>query len=160
MKASLFLVPILAAVVSAAQAQVTVSDAWVRGTVAQQRVTGLFFRITSTNGGKLVAVSTPVARDVQLHEMAMSNDVMRMRQVQAIDLPPGKTVELQPNGYHVMLFDVVKPLSAGDIVPATLTVEDANGKRQVQVKARVEALGAPHAVSTMSGMGATSGGKQ
>ena len=154
MKARFLLTSLLAACTFAAQAQVTVADAWVRGTVAQQKSTGLFFRITSTQGGKLVAVATPAARDVQLHEMSMKNDVMSMRQVPAIDLPAGKTVHLQPGGYHVMMFGLVKPLSAGDTVPATLTIEDAQGQRsQVQVTARVEALGAPHASGAMGGMG-------
>jgi periplasmic copper chaperone A len=153
MRNRLILIPLLAALACAAHAQVTVSDSWVRGTVAHQSATGLFFNITSTQGSKLVAAASPAARVVQLHKMTMDGDVMRMRQVPAIDLPAGKTVSLTPGGFHVMLIDVVKPLSAGDTVPATLTVEDAAGHReQVQVTARVEALGAPHANGTMGNM--------
>ena len=145
MKSRFLLIPILAALACVAHAQVTVSDAWVRGTVAKQPATGLFFSITSARGGKLVAAASPAARNVQLHEMTMDNDVMRMRQVPAIDLPAGKTVTLAPGGFHVMLIDVVKPLSAGETVAATLTVEDSAGHREkVQLTARVEALGAPH----------------
>ena len=152
MKAKLILIPVLAALAAAAHAQVTVSDAWVRGTVAQQKTTGLFFKITSRQGGKLVGVASPVARSVELHEMSMKNDVMSMRDISSLELPPGKTVALEPNGAHVMLVDIVHPLSAGDVVPATLTIEDAKGKREtVQVQAKVEALGAPHKMSGMSG---------
>ena len=152
MKARISLIPILATLAVAAHAQVTVTDAWVRGTVAQQKTTGMFFSITSAQGGKLVAASTPVAQDVQLHEMTMKGDVMKMRQVPAIDLPAGKTVKLEPNGLHVMMFGIAYPLSAGEMVPATLTVEDAKGKREtVQLQARVEALGAPHSMGAMSG---------
>jgi len=158
MKARLCLIPLLAAVAVAAHAQVQVTDAWVRGTVAQQTTTGLFFDITSVQGGRLVAASTPVARDVQLHTMTMKGNVMTMRQVPAIDLPPGKTVKLEPNGLHVMMFGITHALSAGETVPATLTIEDAKGKREtVQVQARVEALGAPHASQAMPPMGAASG---
>jgi len=159
MKASPFLFALLATLAGAAQAQVTVSDAWVRGTVAHQPATGLFFDITSVQGGRLVAASSPAARELQLHEMTMDNDVMRMRQVPAIDLPAGKTVALSPGGFHVMLLGVVKPLAAGATVHATLTVEDAQGRReQVQVDARVEALGTPHRRGAMDGKGTNSPG--
>ena len=152
MKTKLTLVAILAALASAAHAQVTVSDAWVRGTVAQQKTTGLFFKITSKQGGKLVAVASPVARSVELHQMSMKNDVMSMRDISSLALPAGKTVSLEPNAVHVMLVDIVHPLSAGDVVPATLTIEDAKGKREtVQLQAKVEALGAPHKMSGMAG---------
>jgi copper(I)-binding protein len=152
MKASLSLIPLLAAFAVGAHAQVTVSDAWVRGTVAQQKTTGLFFSITSAQGGKLVAASTPAAQDLQLHAMSMKGEVMTMRQVPAIDLPAGKTVKLEPNGLHVMMFGLVHPLSAGETVPVTLAIEDAKGKREtVQVQARVEALGTPHTMGAMSG---------
>jgi hypothetical protein len=152
MKVKLALVSILAAAATAAHAQVTVSDAWVRGTVAQQKTTGLFFKITSRQGGKLVAVASPVARSVELHQMSMKNEVMSMRDISSLALPAGKTVSLEPNGAHVMLVDIVRPLSAGDVVPATLTIEDAKGRREtVQVQAKVEALGAPHRMTGMSG---------
>jgi len=152
MQARLRLIPILAAFAATTHAQVTVTDAWIRGTVAQQKTTGMFFSITSVKGGKLVAAATPAARELQLHDMSMKGDVMTMRQVSAIDLPAGKTVRLEPNGLHVMMFGVAHPLSAGETVPATLTVEDAAGKREtVQVQARVEALGAPHGTSAGKG---------
>jgi copper(I)-binding protein len=152
MKTRLSLIPFLAAFAVAAHAQVTVTDAWVRGTVAQQKTTGMFFSITSAQGGRLVAASTPAATDVQLHTMTMKGDVMTMRQVPAIDLPAGKTVKLEPNGLHLMMFGVARPLSSGETVPATLTIEDARGRREtVQVQARVEALGAPHSMGSMSG---------
>ena len=158
MKARLLLMPLLAATAIAAHAQVQVTDAWVRGTVAQQTTTGLFFDITSAQGGKLVAASTPVAREVQLHTMAMKGNVMTMREVPAIELPAGKTVRLQPNGLHVMLFGLTHTLSSGETVLATLIVEDARGKRDsVQVQARVEALGAPHSPQSMPAMSAASG---
>ena len=35
---------------------------------------------------------------------------MRMRAVDTLALPAGKTVELKPGGYHVMLMDLAQPL--------------------------------------------------
>jgi copper(I)-binding protein len=123
-----------------AAAQVEVKEPWVRGTVAQQKATGLFARITSAAGGRLVAASSPVAGTVEIHEMSMDGNVMRMRPVAGVDLPAGKTVELKPGGYHLMLLDLKQPLNAGDTVPVTLVVE-AGGKREnLELKVPVRSL--------------------
>ncbi len=124
-------------------AQTTVKDAWVRGTVAQQKATGAFMSITSVAGGKLVAAATPAAGVVEIHEMAMDGNTMRMRAVPAVALPPGRAVELKPGGWHVMLMDLKAPLNAGQVIDLTLTIEGADGKRElVPVKAEVKALAA------------------
>ena len=128
----------------AAQAQTTVKDPWVRGTVASQKASGAFMHITSTAGGKLVAASSPVAGVVEVHEMAMEGTVMKMRAVPALELPAGKTVELKPGGYHVMLMDLKQQLKTGETVPLTLTIEGKDGKREtVEVKAPVKPLATP-----------------
>ena len=125
----------------AAQAQTSIKDAWVRGTVAGQKATGLFGQITSVSGGKLVAASSPVAGVVEVHEMAMDGNVMKMRAVSALDLPAGKAVELKPGGYHVMLMDLKQELKPGETVPVTLVIEGAGGKREnVEIKVPVKAL--------------------
>ena len=127
----------------AAHAQVTIQDPWVRGTVAQQKASGLFAVITSTNGGKLVAGSSPVAGVVEIHEMKMEGSTMKMREVAGgLPLPAGQAVSLQPGGYHVMLMDLKQQLKAGDTVPVTLVIEGADGQRQnVEVQAPVRPLG-------------------
>lgn len=123
-------------------AQTAVQDPWVRGTVAEQKATGMFAKVTSTPGGKLVAASSPVAGVVEIHEMTMVDNVMRMRPIAGLDLPAGKAVELKPGGYHVMLMDLKQALKAGDTVTVTLVIEGKDGKREnVDVKAPVRALG-------------------
>jgi periplasmic copper chaperone A len=124
-------------------AEVTVSDAWVRGTVAAQKATGAFMKLKSSDNARLVGAASPAASIVEVHEMAMKDNVMTMRAVDAIELPAGKTVELKPGGYHVMLIDLVKPLVAGDKVPVQLTVVGKDGRKAtVEVKAEVRAVGA------------------
>lgn len=123
-------------------AQTTVADPWIRGTVAQQKATGMFAKITSTAGAKLVGASSPVAGIVEVHEMKMEGDRMTMAAVPALDLPAGKAVELKPGGYHVMLMALKQPLKAGEKVAVTLVVEGKDGKREnVEVQAEVRALG-------------------
>ncbi len=123
--------------------QVTVSDAWVRGTVAGQKVTGAFMQLTSVADAALVDVATPMAKFVEIHEMKKDGGMMKMQAIDRLPLPAGKPVGLEPGGYHVMLFDLKQPLKAGDIVPLTLTIEDKTGRKStVEVKAAVRALGA------------------
>ena len=133
-----------ALVATQALAEVTVTEAWVRGTVAAQKATGAFMKIRSTEDAKLVGAASPSASIVEVHEMAMKDNVMTMRAVDELPLPAGKTVELKPGGYHVMLIDLVKPLATGDKVPVTLTIVGKDGKKStLEVKAEVRAMGAP-----------------
>jgi copper(I)-binding protein len=71
--------------------------------------------------------------------MAMEGNVMKMRQIDRLALPAGKTVQLSPGGYHLMLLGLKAPLKAGDSFPLTLKFEKAG---EVTVKVRVEAAGA------------------
>jgi copper(I)-binding protein len=122
-------------------AQVAVTGAWVRGTVAGQMATGAFMRLESPADAALVAAATPVAKIAEIHQMRMEGGMMRMRAVDKLALPAGKAVELAPGGYHVMLMDLAKPLQEGDTVPLRLTFEDKAGKKStVEVKAQVRAL--------------------
>jgi len=112
---------------AAAFAQVTVQDAWVRGTVPGQTSSGAFMTLQSADGAKVLGVSTPVAGTAEIHEMKMEGNVMRMRAVQSLELPKGQTVQLKPGGYHVMLMDLKRPLADGEAVPMTLRFVDAKG---------------------------------
>jgi periplasmic copper chaperone A len=126
----------------AAQAAVTATDAWVRGTVPAQKTTGAFLTLTSSAEAKLVAVSTPAAKSAEIHASQESGGIMHMHALDAIALPAGKKVELRPGGNHIMLFDLTRALGAGDQVPLTLTIEEAGGKRtRVEVRAEVRPLG-------------------
>ncbi|MGN8123480.1 copper chaperone PCu(A)C [Pseudomonas sp. 22082] len=122
-------------------AQTKVDDAWVRATVPNQPASGAFMSVTADSDSKLLSVASPAAKDVQIHEMSMKNDVMSMGPVKSVDLPAGKAVNFDPNGYHVMLMGLTAQLKEGDSVPLTLTVENAKGEKEtVEVKAPVKAL--------------------
>lgn len=126
-----------------AQAQVTVEDAWVRATVPQQKATGAFMKLNAAKGSRLVSVTSPASPVVEVHEMALQDNVMRMRQVPGVELPAGKTVELKPGGYHIMLMDLPQQVKAGDTVPLTLVFEGKDGKREsLEVQAPVRPVNA------------------
>lgn len=138
---------LLALITAPAMAELTVKDAWVRATVPQQKATGAFMQITAPRAARLVEASSPVAGVTEIHEMTMDKDIMRMRAIPGIDLPAGKTVELKPGGYHVMLMDLKAPITEGQDVPVTLVIEGADKKREtIVIKATARALGASGAM--------------
>lgn len=113
---------------------VTISNSWVRATVQGQKATGAFMTVTSKENSKLVAVSSPVASIVEIHEMKMEKDVMKMAALpNGLDLPAGKAVDLKPGSYHIMLMDLKMPLNKDVSVPLTLTFQDSAGKKTQQV---------------------------
>ena len=143
MRSFLWSMLLLAAAAAQAQAQVTVSGAWARGTVQGQTATGAFMHIRSADGATLIGVDSSVAGIVEIHEMRMEGNTMRMRGIETLELPAGRTVELKPGGYHVMLMDLKAPLKKGDTVPIKLKVRSKSGQTQeIEVKAEVRELGA------------------
>ncbi len=122
-------------------ANISVTDAWARATMPGQPVSGAYMQIQSDADARLVGVSSSVVPRVEVHEMKMDGDMMRMREVKAIDLPKGKTVSLEPGGFHIMLMDLKKPIAAGDMIPLTLVVESGGKQQTVEVKAEARAAG-------------------
>lgn len=119
---------------------VEIEHAYTRATVPGQMAAGGFMKIE--NKGKadqLISASSPVAGEVQLHEMAMEGNVMKMRQVKDIPVPAGGAVELKPGGLHLMFMNIKAPLAAGETVPVKLKFAKAG---EVEVKMPVNAMGA------------------
>jgi len=126
----------------AVSGEVTVKDAWVRGTVAAQTTTGAFMTITSSEEAKLVGARSGIAKMTEIHQSMLMDGVNHMHAAEAVALPAGKSIELKPGGYHVMLMGLAKPVAAGQKVPIELTVEDKRGKRsKIEVQAEVRPLG-------------------
>jgi hypothetical protein len=132
MKRILIAALVWAATGSIAWAQVSISSPWARSTVPGQMGTGAFMTIVSKEGARLLGAASPVAGVVELHEMAMDNNVMKMRAIPGLELPAGREVQLKPGGYHVMLLDLKRPLKAGEKVQIELRLETRDGKRVTQ----------------------------
>jgi len=133
----------LLAAATLAQAQVTIQDPWVRGTVPKQQASGAFMQLSASKDTRLIAAQSPVAHVVEIHEMLMDNNIMKMRQIPGLDIVPGRVLELKPGGFHVMLIDIKGKLRSGDVMPITLVFEDTKTKKTFaqEVKAPVTALG-------------------
>ncbi|MGZ9809852.1 copper chaperone PCu(A)C [Pseudoroseicyclus sp. H15] len=124
----------------------TITGAFTRATLPNAPVGGGF--LTVTNAGEtddtLIAGSTPAAGRVEIHEMEMDGDVMRMRELEGgLPIPAGETVELTPGGYHIMLMELAGPLVEGTEVPVTLTFAEAG---DVDVMLSVGAINAREAM--------------
>lgn len=134
---------LMAAAVPAYAAQtVGVNNAWVRATAPGQKTAGAYLELTGVADSALVAVDSPLAAKAELHNMSMDGGVMRMRAVEKIDLPAGKTVKLAPGGLHVMLLDIKQAFKEGGKVPLTLTFRGAGGAQTTQkIEAQVRAAG-------------------
>jgi copper(I)-binding protein len=112
---------------SASQAQVVVTGAWVRATVPNQQATGAFMQLLSKKDTTLVSARSDIAGIVEVHEMKMENDVMRMRAVDGLKLPANQLVELKSGGYHLMMMDLKKQLKVGTEAQITLVFKNSKG---------------------------------
>lgn len=137
----LALLPTLASAHGFQLGAIEIGHPWARSTAPGQAAGGGFLKLK--NGGatadRLVAASAAVADRVELHSMKMEGDVMRMRQVDGIDLPAGGSVALEPGGLHLMFLGLKQPLAAGSRFPLKLQFEKAG---EVTVEVHVEAAGA------------------
>ena len=125
---------------SAKVGSVQIENAYTRSTVPGQMAAGGFMKIENKGAvDQLISASSPVAGEVQLHEMAMEGNVMKMRQVKEVVVPAGGAVELKPGGMHLMFINIKAPLTAGETVPVKLKFAKAG---EVEVKMPVNAMGA------------------
>ena len=136
--------PVFAAVLfaaGAAQAQVTVSQAWVRETIGAGRTSAGYARIVNTGlADRLIAVSVP-SGTAEIHESRDQGGMMRMLPVKFLDVPASGEAVLTPGGYHIMIMNA--PLKRGETVDVTFTFEKA-GKITVAAKiAPISATSAP-----------------
>jgi copper(I)-binding protein len=119
-----------------------IKDPYARATVPAQKAGGGFVKIENAGvADKLMGASSPVAKEMQLHTMSMDGNVMKMRQVQSIDVPAKGSVELQPGGLHLMFIDLKGQLKSGDQIPVKLKFEKAG---EVEVKFHVKDMRPAH----------------
>lgn len=131
------------------KALVSIKDAWVRQTNAGQEVGAAYMTLSSTQDATLVGVESDVSKSVEIHSMTMQNGVMKMRMLDSLPLRAGKPYKLAPGGFHLMLFDLKKPLTVGEQVNFVLhfrtkdrTIKDSkskDSKGNVEFKQNIQA---------------------
>ncbi|MDZ3830457.1 MAG: copper chaperone PCu(A)C [Sphingopyxis sp.] len=128
--------PLLAQLVTAGPLRI--DQPWSRQTAPGQKAGGGFLNITNQGriDDRLIAASSPIANEVQIHRMTVEDGVMKMRQMtDGLALPAGKTVALKPGGYHLMFMGLKRPLELGDNIPVTLRFQ-RQGAVTVRFKVR------------------------
>lgn len=118
-------------------ADVQVEKARVRATAPGQETAMLDMQITSKQAGRLIAVTTPVAKSVELHRMSVDNGVMKMREVSEINLPAGQVVDLGEAKFHLMLMGLKAQIKEGANVPLILTIK-LGSERIIKVETEAE----------------------
>jgi hypothetical protein len=121
---------------------IEIGQPWTRATPPTAESGGgyLVLKNTGTTPDRLIAVKSPAADRVEIHEMKMDGNIMRMREVEkGIEIPPGATVELKPGGFHVMFMGLKAPFAKEAKVPLTLVFEKAGS---IDVDLMVQAMGA------------------
>ena len=132
---------------------ITVTVPWSRATPKGAAVAAGFMVVhnSGSSADRLLGGESDAAKEVQVHEMAMDNQVMKMRQLTAgLEIPAGATVELKPGGYHLMLMGLAKPLAENDRYKITLNFERAG---KVIVDFKVGSVGGPSPMATQSNPG-------
>ena len=120
-----------------------IGNPWTRATPPTAPTGGGFLTITNkgTTPDRLIAVRSPASGKVELHEMKMDGNIMRMREIdKGIEIPPGATVELKPGGFHIMFMELKAPFAKDAKVPLTLVFEKAGS---IDVELAVQGMGAP-----------------
>ncbi|HXX51890.1 MAG TPA: copper chaperone PCu(A)C [Xanthobacteraceae bacterium] len=163
---SLFKLVIFAALIAGAPAAlaqgnedsaIAVEQPWARATPAGAQTGAVYMTLNNKTSAadRLTGASSDVAAQVRVHEMAVVDGVMQMRQLaDGLPIPAGGSVTLKPGGYHVMLIGLKKPLVAGETFPLTLTFAKAGN---ISVTIPVQAMGAMKdgkgGVNQMGGVG-------
>jgi periplasmic copper chaperone A len=120
----------------------TVTSPWTRATPGGAKIAGGYLKITNngTAADRFVGAKSDVSDRIEIHEMSMSDGVMKMRPLpNGLEIKPGETVELKSGGYHLMFMDLKQPLKQGDTLKATLQFEKAGS---LDVDFDVRSLGA------------------
>ena len=108
--------------------EINITDNWVRATAEGQEVGAAYMTITSVTDNSLIKVESSVTDSVEIHSMSMENGVMKMRMLDQLALKANTPNKLTPGGFHLMLFDLRKPLKAGESVSFTLHFKNQAGK--------------------------------
>lgn len=119
---------------------IEIQNPWARASAGMAKTGAAFMDITNDGAAdRVVGASANVSEVAELHTHIRDGDVMKMRRVDAIDVPAGETVRLQPGGLHVMFMGLAAPLVEGETFPLTLMFEKAG---DVTIDVEVKEAGA------------------
>ncbi len=120
-----------------AQSELVIENPYARATPPNAVNSAIFMTIKNTGNEDrtLISASTSIAKKVELHTVVKTDGMMKMREVDTIDIPKNKDVMLKPGGLHIMLFELTQPLKEEEFIDVTLNFK--NGDKE-QFKAPVK----------------------
>jgi copper(I)-binding protein len=124
-------------------ASVSIEGAYVRHMPPTQTVSGAFmtFKNSTDKDRAVVSVESDIAERVELHAHLHENGVMKMRQVEKIEIPAGGETALAPGGFHVMLIGLKQPLELGQMVAIKFNFDDGSSEQiQAEVKSIMDGM--------------------
>ncbi len=124
----------------------TIDHPWARETAASQKNGAAYFTINNptTSPDKLISANSEVAERVELHTHLMEDGVIKMREVESIEVPAEGAAKLEPGGLHVMLLGLESPLVEGEVFPLMLEFENAGS---IEITVNIEDVSGPDAKS-------------
>ncbi len=129
---------VISSVAASAADSVSIENAWVRPTNPGQDVGAAYMTFNSKQDVTLISASSDATTSVEIHSMSMQNGVMKMRMLENLAIKAGKPYKLEPGGFHLMLFDLKKPLTAGQYVNFELTFRSGNTEFKQLIKAPIK----------------------
>ena len=117
---------------------VSIENAWVRPTNPGQDVGAAYMTFNSKQNVTLIRATSDVTASVEIHSMSMQNGVMKMRMLENLPIKAGKPYKLEPGGFHLMMFDLKKPLTAGQYINFELTFKSGNTEFKQLIKAPIK----------------------
>lgn len=102
-----------------------IDPGFVRATNTGAEVSAGYLSLEALEGDRLLAARSDISEVVEIHTMTMQEGTMRMRKLDALDLPAGEQVTLAPGGDHLMFIGLTSDLSSMNEVDVTLTFENA-----------------------------------
>jgi periplasmic copper chaperone A len=125
---SILLVFLLATTAPAwSQEAIEISNAWAPPTHAGQDVAAVFLTLKANQDASLVKIETPAAGSVEIHQMSMDKGIMKMRKIDSFALLANHSYTFSPEEFHLMLFDLKKPLEIGKNIDLTLHLKTKSG---------------------------------
>ncbi|MGJ8691602.1 MAG: copper chaperone PCu(A)C [Thalassotalea sp.] len=120
-------------------AVIEVDKGYIRETIPGTEVSSAYMTILNKSAQNLalVSVTSPVSPRLELHQHLMSEGMMKMRQVDDINIDANSEVVLKPSGFHIMIFSLASRLKAGDKIPLTLTFSN---NHQLEILLQVESI--------------------
>jgi hypothetical protein len=128
----------ISSTIAIAKDSVSIENVWVRPTSPGQDVGAAYMTFNSKQDVILIHATSDVTASVEIHSMSMQNGVMKMRMLENLAIKAGKPYKLEPGGFHLMLFDLKKPLAAGQYVNFELTFRSGNTEFKQLIKAPIK----------------------